>query len=145
MRLCCGPCPCLWLHLSQMAPSPLRGAASLGCAPAGQAPWPEGFIAWAGEEWRQRRGVPGGRFQGDLFCYTQGGAVPLRFSPHLHPGGHRDICRDSRSPQRRGRLQRHRGQSALGGSSPRSHYSPLLSTPPRLLHPLATGLGLEGV
>lgn len=69
-----------------MAPCPGRGAAASGCAPAGRAPCPEGFTAWLGEWWRGRRGVPEDHFQGGPFCYTQEGAVPLRFSPHPHPG-----------------------------------------------------------
>lgn len=72
------------------------------------------------------------------------GCRPSLIQPSPPPGGHRAICRDSRSPQGRGRLRSSRGQNALCWSSPRSHgaYSPLLSAPPRLLHPLAPRLGL---
>lgn len=60
-----------------MAPSPGSGAASSGCAPAGRVPCPEGLLAWVGEGWRGRRGVPRDLFQSNLFCYTQVSAVPL--------------------------------------------------------------------
>lgn len=81
---------------------------------------------------------PGATPKGSFSMIFVGAPSPIQLSSA--PGGHREICRNSRFPQA---LEATKG---LGRWSPCSHssYFPLLSLPPRLFHPVATGLVLEG-
>lgn len=95
-----------------------------------------------GEGCRGRRGCPWGPPPTGSFLLYSGGCSPSPIQPSLAPGGHRGICRDSRSPQRRGRLQRGWVGHCHGLTAPTPPSSVLPPPPPA--SPPCNRVGVRG-